>query len=914
MHKSSIPIIILLSLVAALSSIAADIKGYISDPEGIPLPGAAVQLISLPDTVRKGYQNAADSGLFHFKDILPGKYILAVSMTSMDPSTKIIELSDTVKTLEVGTIVLNEKSKDLDETVITAIKPAIVEKGDTLEYNADSFITRKNAKVRELLEILPGFQMSRDGKITVNGKSISKILVDGKVFFGGNTEITLDQLQAFILDKVQVIEKKTDMAEMTGINDGEKETIINLTIKPGLNKGYFGDVSAGYGTDQRYAGSIGANRMYGQNHFNLSIGANNTNGNGISRHYGFMSAGGSGINRNNDINLNINVGDYEKTSFGGYASYSDNSSTSISSSSLQYLLPDSTSFQEGWSKRLNDGKRISLSFRFRGKLGKNNTLEFNPSFGYNISETASNDSSILTAGDQAHSRVNRNFNSQKNRSKGIRAQGSLTYSHSFPSKKGRIISAKIFYSLNSNRGKGSSWSDILYYLMKNDDGSDKNDLLYRYNSSRSWSNNIIVSLMWAEPIGKREKGYALNFSYNLQYLWNNSDRMTYNLPSPENPETFSPPFLSDIPQGGVFDEDLSNRFRNSSYNHDVKVSINKSAEKFDINTGIQVSPSSSYSKDLINSDKHIREPWVWNFSPFANINFRFGKHTRLGANYNAMTRHPDVHQLQPVPDVSNPLNIIVGNPDLKSTFSQSLMMSFSNFNPDNFSSINVALSGNFSTNSIVSKTTTDRETGGRTMTYVNVNGAYNLSGNLSWVNSFNQHKWSIHSQLNYQYGSSPAYINENFNRTGNLRLSPSISVGYNSIRFGFQLQPQYTFDCTSNSLANQPNRTTHSFRIDSNMSLRLPFGLDLNTDFSYSDTRGYSSGFDMNEALWNARISYSFPSSRMFTVSVQAVDILGQKKNFNRFVRADMISESRTNDLTRFFLIALSLNLHKFGI
>ena len=358
-----------------------------------------------------------------------------------------------------------------------------------------------------------------------------------------------------------------------------------------------------------------------------------------------------------------------------------------------------------------------------------------------------------------------------------------------------------------------------------------------------------------------------------------------------------------MPEGAVLSEDLSNRFRNKFFNQELQIGYKKATKKINLDAGLLFSPSSTASEDYIDAARNIPARWVWNVSPYARLRYKFSDRSSIRAHYRARTSQPSVAQLQPVADVSDPLNIRVGNPGLKPTFTQSIGAHFNNFNMTTQQAIFAVANVSYAMNTIVARTVSNPETGGRTTTYANAN---NVFGMVMVNQPFRNRKWRYNVRLNGSFSSTPGYINGDFNRTGNLRLSPTAGITFSSDIFQMTVNPTYSFGMVTNSMPQQRNQKTHSYGFDANASLYLPFGLDLSTDLSFSKSSGYSAGFNADQWLWNAQLSYSVLSDKSLTFSVRAYDLLGQKKNITRSVSASMISDNRYNDLTRYVMFGVT--------
>ena len=898
---------VLTAPLCAVSAIANVVVGTVVDVDDSALPGVTVQLISLPDSIRDAAVITEADGSFAFSKVNTGKYLLFASMVGKDDFFRNIDVNQNPDTINVGKILLSDNSVVLKEAVVTGIKTAVIAKQDTIEFNAGSYHTAQNATVNDLLKKLPGVEVGSDGSITSNGKSITKILVNGKEFFGDDPQMATKNLPSNMVDKVQVVDRKSDLARMTGVDDGEEETVINLTVKKDMNNGWFGNVSAGYGTDGRYQGSFVVNNFFNGNQITLLGGLNNINEMGFSdRGRGnFRDFGGNnGINTSQRFGINFNVGNEEVFRIGGNVMYSHSDRHSISRQATQFLYPDYSNFQESNSDNRDKGHNVNSDFRLLWNIDSHNTIEFRPNFSLNFRESEL--SSLSTLSDEQQQEINRNQNVSTNKGTSVSAGGNLIYSHKFASRPGRAFSVQARYNFSNTRQKSTSWSNIIYYMV-----SDKDDEeLYRFIDNHTWSNSINTRLTWTEPLGDVKKGNFLDFAYRISYQWNNADKMTYSLPIPEDTENFNPPFISEVPTDAVFEEALSNSFRNNFFNQELQIGYKKVSKKLNLNAGLLFSPSSSESTDLINQDRNIPTRWVWNVSPFANIRYRMNTRSSLRVNYRARTSQPSMTQLQPVRDESDPLNIVQGNPDLKPTFTQNIGVFFNDFRTSSQQSLFAMLNASFALNSIVSKTITNRETGGRTTTYGNVNGNFNIFGMAMITRPFTNRRWRFNARMNARFANTPGYINGDFNRTGNLSLAPSAGLTFSCDVFQMSVNPSYSFGNITNSLPEQDNRQTHSYGFNSDISVYLPFGLELTTDLSFSNSTGYSAGFNSKQWLWNAQLSYSFLRNRQLTVSVRAYDILGEKKNISRSVGANSIIDSWYNDLTRYVMFGLTWNFN----
>lgn len=896
------------SLLAVATLIAATVKGKIVDSQGQPLIGATASLLALPDsTLVTGAMTDADGG-YLFKNLTPRRYAIKASMIGMDTEITDFTVADTTKTIELPPLKLYDESTLLKELVVKGVKTAVVAKEDTLEFNADSFHTTENAVVEDLLKKLPGVEVGSDGSITSNGKTVSKILVNGKEYFGDDPAMASKNFSAKAVAKVQVVDRKSEQARLTGVDDGEDETIINLEVKKGMEESWFGNIRGGYGTDNRYSGNLFLTRMGDGNMFTLIGSANNVNerGGGDMRGGNFSMGGGAGgITTSQMLGLNFAVGDERKFAVGGNVRYMHNSQDVENSSETMNLLPDSVSYQSSKSLSNSGSHSVGGNFRLKWEIDDNNTFDFRPSFRYSTNDVISSSESHLFAGDPNKTPVNSQINDRTNHGNSWSTSGDITFVHRFPQKKGRSISIRAEYSFSNTKQHGTSLSEITRYLIEN---ADKDEDLFRFTDNKTWNNNISARVTWTEPIGK--PGNFLEFAYRINSRRNNSDKYVYNLPMDlltRSGEEYVMPDYDYLPIAGLlYDETLSNSFRNDFLTQSIRLGYRYTNKELNLNAGIELVPSSSKSIDRIMSERNIPKRNVLNFAPFFRLRYKFSKNRSINVNYNARSSEPSISQLQPVADVSDPMNIKVGNPNLKPTFTQRLFARFNDFDMDTQRSLNAMLNGSYTVNNIVSMTTTDPTTGARTSTYTNTSGDFNISLRGMYNQPFRNRNWRIFARLMASYASNAGYINGEYNRSGSYNIAPRAGITFSTEIVQISANPTYSWQLATNTLANQKNRENSSYGFDSDFTLTLPFGLQMGTNLHYSKTNGLSAGYDSQSWIWNANILYTIPGTYGLNVFAEAHDLLGDTKNISRSVSAAAIVDSRYNNLSRYFIFGLS--------
>ncbi|MEF9924178.1 MAG: TonB-dependent receptor [Muribaculaceae bacterium] len=942
LSSKRILLVILITLTTIFSShiSATNITGTVVDlKDNSPLPQAIIRLVSARDSsFIKGASSDID-GKFQLLDIKNGVYKISISYIGYETQSKRVKASDGAGNVNLGKIAMKENTIMLKETTVVGVKAEIKVKEDTIEYNADSYKTQPNAVVEDLLKRLPGVEISSDGKITSNGKEITKILVDGKEFFSDDPKVATKNIPVGIVDKLQVVDRKSDLARTTGVDDGEDETVINLTVKKGKNNGWFGNATAGYGSDNRYGGNFMVNRFWDGNQISILGGANNTNNLGFSDgNSGRFSrfGGNNGIKTSQNIGINFNVGNGDKFRVGGNVLYSHSDNDARQSSNRQNLFADSTSYYNSNSIARDKGHNIRGDFRLKWEIDSLNVLEFRPNFSLNYNNSAKTDTSSTNAGDLLRTPVNKSQNQYNSDGNSFEFGGELVFNHKFRNKIGRSFSAQVRYNLSNVKENGSTYSRNTYYLL-----DDKEEIVDQVYDNHTWSNNVRGRLTWTEPLGDVKNARYLTFAYTLQYKFNNADKLVYDhngsTKAAYDPYSITSRALSNdvlkkltedygtmvltnpelfkaaIGANDILNEDLSNRFRNDFLDQKVQIGFKQVRKNYNFDVGFAVNPSMSQSVNLINDAKNIPTRWVWNVAPYLRYRYKINKKSYLSADYRARSSSPTMSQLQPVADTSNPLRIVVGNPNLKPTFTNRFNIRFSDYNETSQRSIMAMATAQFASNSIISTSKNDPITGGQTSTYENVNGVWNarLMGMIS-MPLRNKH-FTFSNHLFTQYSNNIGYINAQYNRSGSFMVSESASMAYRTDVIELEVRPYYNIQTTHNTVQAKSTPTVHSFGGTLNASYYLPFGLSINTDMTYSGTKGYSEGYNQNQWLWNANVSYQFLQERSATVAFNVYDILHQKQNISRSVTANYIQDVSYNTLTRYFMVSFSYRFNTFG-
>ena len=890
------------------------LSGSLIDSEGEPLIEATVKLLSARDSqFVKGTTTNFD-GVFKMAQIKPGRYILTASYIGYEPLDTTLRLGRTAN-VKLKPILMRSSSIMLKEAVVHGVKTPIKVMEDTVEYNADSYHTQPNAVVEDLLKRLPGVEVGTDGAITANGKTVSKILIDGKEFFSDDPQVASKNLPANMIEKLQVVDRKSDMARLTGVDDGEDETVINLTFKRGMNQGWFGTAETGYGTDDRYMASFNVNRFWNGNQVTLLGNFNNTNQLGFTDSNGnrFRRFGGNnGITESRALGLNFNVGKEDIIRIGGDVMWSNTDRKSITRQEREYLFSDYSTFAKINKYSRDRGNNFRGDFRVLWKPDSFNTLEVRPNFSLNFNKSRSTENTDYF--NRHHEHASHNATGSNSDGDSYEFGGRIIYSHSFKNHRGRSFSLSSNYRYSNVIENESSFSDFIRLLEDDPDNEmDIPDKLDQYNDNKTWSNQIMGQFTWTEPLGDVSNGNYLTFSYRANYRWNNADKLVYNLPDDYDLGIYPPVTIG---PGGSYipvepDPKYSNRYRNNYFNQQIRAGYRKVTKNANLEVGLALVPQMSKSIFLDNADKNI-DRWVWNYAPFLRYRYKFSKQSSIQVNYRGQSSQPSMTQLQPVLDISNPTNQIQGNPNLDPSFNHNLMVRYQNFSMESQRSVMLMANIQMTQNAIISATQM-YENGSRLTRYINVNGVWNGRLMNMFSMPFRNKKWSFSNHIFTNASRTIGYNNNQKNTSLTFMVSENPGITFRPDNFELELRPRYSLQTPHNTVQVQGNQTVHSYGGRFDGSYYTSWGLTLQTDINYSATSGYAAGYNTRTWLWNATLSQQFLKSKSLTLAVKVFDLLNQRSNIRRTVTANYIDDIEYNSLTRYFMVTLSYRFNSFG-
>lgn len=882
------------TLPLAAQQAGVNILGTVIEKEtDAPIEQATVRLLNLKDSALVRGTATHRSGRFTLKNVAAGPYLLHISYVGFDPLYQPLQITGKTDPVKLGKLALTEGGVQLGEALVIGKAPEVTVRNDTLEYNADSYKVAEGSVLEDLLKKMPGVEVDKEGKVTVNGKEIKKIMVDGKEFFSDDPKVASKNLPSKMIDKVQVLDKKSDMATMTGFDDGEEQTVINLTVKPGMKRGWFGNAYAGYGSKQRYETNALINRFIGNDQLTLMGGANNTNNMGFSdlasSQFSGMGGGGrrgggsagSGITTSGNTGFNFNKEFNPKATLGGNLRYSHAGNEGESKSSKENILPgDSSSYDNNHSRSRTRNDNVGADLRMEWQPDTLTRIILRPSFGY--SRSHSNDESEFSTLDGRRDTVNAGHSRYLSDGNGYNGSLQIDFSRKLNTK-GRVVSASLSGSFSDTDNDGLNYSDIVY---RSSEETGKNEIIDQQfrNTNTSYAYRLYVS--WVEPIGHNN---YLQATYSLSQRGQESLKKTYT--------------LDDDHRYTVLDTAYSQSYRNLFTSQRASLSFKSQRAKFNYTIGLNLDPSFSRSENFVGDStlSHLTRKVV-NLSPMAQFNYLFDKRTHLRIVYNGRTSQPSVSQLQPVADVSDPLNIRIGNPDLNPRYTNYLSLRFQQFTPEKGRALMLMADGNYVVNDIVSYTTYNQETGGKTTTYKNVNGNYTVNLRSMFNSPLKNKKFSIHSSTAATFAHNNGFINGQKNVNKNITLSEQAGIDFRSSYLDIGLNGNIRYNGTHNSLQKQNNQNALNYGAGGYATLYLPLNFKVESDVSWSSNAGYGDGFKQNEILWNASASKSFLKNNQGTLRFKVYDILHQRSNISRSVTANYIMDSESNTLSSYFM------------
>jgi hypothetical protein len=900
------------------------LRGTLSDTTSQPIVGSTVMLLSPKDSSLLSFTRTNADGFFDIKNLSGGEYLLRCTYFGYKNLQKLVRLEGTNTVMELGKMNMEVRNTLLDAVEIKGEANPVTFKNDTIEFNAGSFKVKDNAVVEDLLKKLPGVEVAKDGTITAQGKEVQNVTVEGKKFFGNDPKIATKNLPADAVNKVQVFDKKSEQATFSGIDDGTREKTINLDLKEDKKKGWFGKFIAGGGAseggDARYEGRTTLNSFKPKRQISILGMGNNTNeaGFSIEDYMAFsgamrsmMSGGGARVSlqfdtENNDVPLNFgNNEGYIDTWAGGlnfnqeYGKKNDfNGSYFYSLSDKNYdentlrtttlpntqLIANSRNIQQN----ITDNHRVNITVDQR--IDSFNTVQLSSAFYYTQNEQNSNSNTQTLNGEGfVQNEASRVYSSD---AMGTKWTGNVLWRHKFASKKGRNMTANVNYGLNNNDANSTSVSPNR--LFNNNGQLINEDTIAQYQDFINNVSNWGAKMTYTEPLGRKR---YLEFNYGYYETINEADKDVFDVDSGER----------------AFNELFSNAYENTFAYHKGGAGFRLNRKKWTLGTGVD------YQYTLL--DGLVKQgqgaPVSQKFEhllPRLSLHMEFKQNQNFDVNYNSTINAPTVEQLQPVPDVSDPLNIYEGNPALQPEYSHSLNLNFAKFNPENFSSIFGGVFTTYTQDKIVMAQFFDPQGFVRRFQPVNTKSALNVNGMIAIGRRVKSWKSRFRLNTNASINRGLGLVENRENTTTTTRVGPSLSWDFDPADwFSLSTESGLTWNRSSYSIDKSFNQKFVSQNYSANADIQLPKDFSINTSMEVTVNQGLAAGYNSAIPVWNASVSKFLLKGKKLEVALLVRDLLNRNVGVSRTANLNYVEDRRVASLGRMGMLRLTYSLNSLG-
>ena len=944
MKKLLLLILMSVSVIQAMAQRNITGKVLESDSQE-PVAQTTVRLLKTDSTLVTGTLTNLD-GLFRVKAPSAGNFIVQITCVGFKPFTKNVNVTAD-KDIALGTINLDPDAIMLKGATVTGQAAKVTLKEDTFVYNASAYRTPEGSVIEELVRKLPGAQVDDDGKITINGKEVKKILIDGKEFMTGDTKTAMKNLPTSIVERVKAYDQKSDLARVSGIDDGEEETVLDFGIKRGMNRGFMLNADVAAGTKKRYSGRIFAGMQSSDLKIFIPLSANNVNDMGFPGGGGGRFGGGrQGLTATKMAGFNLNYEKKDRFKFDASIRWNHSDGDAVVRRSTEDFMSGTTStFSNSVNSNLSRGNSWDARFRLEWMPDSMTNIMMRPQFRYNSSDGLGEGTSMTfdedpykyvrnPMDDEAmkilidHGIVkNRNINNSISYSDSKSAGGWLQFNRRL-SRNGRNITLRFTGNVGEGMSKSFTNSLVEYLQLVTKDGKDSVYQANRYAVTPTKNWNYGLRATYSEPIFRQ---VYLQFSYQYQYSYTKSDRATYDF------STFPADFfgvkplyrgwddylalLGGNPLENFRDDKLSRFSEYRNYNHTAEMMLRVVRKAYNLNIGFQVMPQRSHFTQDYQGVHTDTVRTVTNVAPTADFRWKISKVSQLRFNYRANSSQPSMSDLLDITDDSDPLNVHKGNPGLKPSFTQNFRLFYNNYIQNHQRSIMANLNFSTTRNSISNMVTYDEASGGRTTRPENINGNWNAFGMFMFNTAIDSAGFfNVNTFTTLRYNNSVGYVSINRNADSQKSTTKSTTIGerlaasfrnnWMELEFNGSLEYMHA----RSELQSNNNLDTWTFSYGGSLQLTAPWGTQLSTSMNMNSRRGYNdASMNTNELIWNAQVSQSFLKGNALTLSLQLYDILHQQSTFSRTVDAMRRSDTEYNAITNYAMLHVIYRLNIFG-
>ena len=923
-------LLMLMPLIAVVAMAQRNVTGtVVEDETGDPLPQTTVKLLKTDSTLVKGSLTNLE-GKFTLKAPSDGNYIVQVTCVGFKPFTQRITVSGE-KNIAMGEVTMKPDAIMLKGATVTGHAAKVTLKADTFIYNASAYRTPEGSVVEELVKRLPGAEVGDDGSIKINGKEVKKILVDGKEFMTGDTKTAMKNLPTNIIDRIKAYDQQSDLARISGIDDGEEQTVLDFGIKPGMNRGFMTNNDLGVGTRHRYSGRTFNGLMKQDMTVMMMASANNVNDMGFGVGGGRFGMGRQGLTATKMVGVNMNYEKKDKLVLDGSVRWNHNDGDAFSKSNSESFFSSSLSqFTNSVNQNFTRSNSWDAQMRIEWTPDTMTNIMFRPNFRYNSNDgeqTGMNATFSENPYNYVHDPLNEITSLDPSIVKNYQEENSISYSDSKSlggmlqlNRKLNTTGRNITLQLNGNYSEGDSKSltnnNVL--LMAVDSAYQTN----RWNITPSTNYNYSARLTYSEPIWRRT---YLQFSYTYGYSYQKSDRETYNLLDAD--------FTGLLPHyrgwddylnrsTPELDENLSRFSEYKNYTHTAEVMLRLIRNAYQFNFGFQVIPQKSHYIQDYQGVHADTTRTVTNFAPTLDFRWRRSQQSQLRFNYRANNRQPSISDLLDIVDDSNPLAIRRGNPGLKPSFTQNFRLNYNDYFQKHQQSIGAFLNFSTTSNSVSNKTTLIDEKTGKTVTRPeNINGNWNGMAFLMFNTALDSAAYfNLNTTTNLSYSHNVGYVSVGSNRESQESVTKSLGIGerlaasYRNDWLEFELNGSVNYQRNRSELQENNNLDTWQFTYGAMVGVTAPWGTQMTTGMNMQSRRGYNdSSMNTNELIWNAQISQSFLRGNALTLSLQFYDILHEQSTVSRTLTAMQRSDTEYNAITNYAMLHVIYRTNVFG-
>lgn len=898
------------------------IKGIVADTSSSSrLHNATISVLNAKDSTLYKFTRAAANGTFSIPTMKKGNFILLLTYPNYVDYVAPFALDSANLSVDFKVISMNSKARLLNEIIVKGQAAAIKIKGDTTEFNASSYTIMPNDKVEDLLKKFPGMQIDKDGKFTAQGKTVTKILVDGAEFFGDDPTLVTKNLRADMVDKVQLFDKSSDQAAFTGVDDGQKTTTLNIKLKEDKKNGYFGKVDIGAGTEDFYQGQLMFNKFKARQKFSVYGTTSNNGKTGLSWEDSNKYGGGGGDMQFVDGGIMISNGGGDELDYGGgyygegipiarnggahYDTKWNNDKETINTNykigNLGVKGTKNTLNQDNLPTGIinSNSDENSDKYIFRQKLDATYSIKLDTTSNLKVSvDGALKNNTIVsnyTTIGRREDNTLLNTGSRSNDNKGTEQAFNISAFYNKKLKKlGRNFSINLSQRINQKNSEG-------YLKSKNDFYEPDESLKSSETIDQLKDNDIKTSVFtsnftYNEPISK---ALSLVLNYGISINNSNADKKSFNASAPGKYDLLDPKF--------------SNHFEATQFINQAGAVFSYKKAKTVLNFGTRVSAVNFDQFEVYSNQKYDRS--FINWIPQASYQYKFSGQRSFRFSYNGNTNQPTIDQLQPVIVNTDALNTPIGNPNLKPSYNNNLNVSYNSYKVLTNQSINLNASFSFTNNQIVNYTITDAK--GKSVRQP-INLTDKTPFNFNFYTGFGRKiKFlGVDGSLNFNGGGSKSYsyINQALNATVSSRFSPQVSISRYKDKFEIDLSFGPSYNSQESSLQKNLSNKGWGSSGWGYFKIILPKKITIAADAEYSYTPKSTSFNNSNEQLIiNSSISKSFFKKNDLTLTVKGNDLLNQNRGFNRFASSNSITQTSYNTITRYFMFSLIWDFNKMG-